>query len=211
MIIIDDIEQRTDEWFRLKAGIPGASSFDRIVKPNGDPSKSREDYILELAGERMTGIQEEGYSSYHMRKGTEREGKARECYEFMTDDTTKEVGFVFKDESRRVGCSPDSLIYDPLIDETAPVSGLEIKCPKLSNHVAQLLNPELPPDKFQQVQGCMWVCNFHSWEFISYFPDMDPLILTVQRDYKFTSALETEVLMFLDELDEIYKQLKDRG
>lgn len=208
MVIIDDIEQQTEEWYRLKAGVPGASSFDRIVTPTGDPSKSRDDYILELAGERMIGIQEEGYVSWDMRKGIEREDKARACYEYMTDDTIKEVGFVFKDDTRRVGCSPDALIYD--LDDTDlldPVSGLEVKCPKLRNQVSQLLNGGLPPDKVIQIQGCMWVCGFHSWEFISYFPGMDPYILNVKRNYKFTSALEEEMIMFLDELDEVYDKL----
>lgn len=211
MIIIDDIEQRTAEWDEIRAGIPTASEFSRIVKANGDPSTSRVDYMNELAGERITGAPEEGYTSYHMLKGIEREDKARVCYEFMTDHTVQEVGFVFKDEDRRVGCSPDGFVIDPTgMNELYTEKGLEIKCPKLKTHIAQLLNGGLPPDKYQQVQGCMWVCGFHSWDFISFFPDTDPYITTIERDYKFTSNLESEMIMFLDELDEVYDKLKER-
>lgn len=210
MVIVDGIAQRSEEWLRLKAGIPGASSFDRIVTPTGDPSKQRNDYILELVGEKLVGSQEAGFMSWDMRMGIEREDQARDCYAFMTDDTVRQVAFVFKDESRRVGCSPDALIFDSHIHEIDPVTGLEIKCPKLKTHVAQLLIGGVPADKMIQIQGCMWVCGFHSWEFISYFPDMDPYIVTVQRDYRFTSALEEEMTMFLDELDEVYDKLKDR-
>ena len=129
----------------------------------------------------------------------------------MQGDIVRQVGFVFKDEDRLVGCSPDALIYD--LDDTDllnPVTGLEIKCPKMKTHVAQLLNGGLPAEKFQQVQGSMWVCGFHSWEFISYHPGMAEFRLTVRRDYKFTVALDSEMIMFLDELDEVYNQLKER-
>lgn len=209
MIIIDDIEQLTPEWYELHAGVPGAASFDRVVKPNGDPSKQREEYLYELAGERRIGTREDGYQSYDMRMGIEREAEARVYYEYLTGEVVRQVGFVFKNEDRLVGCSPDGLIglENPI---TKNPTGLEIKAPKMKNHVKTLLDREVPDDKWIQIQGCMWVCNFHSWEFLSYFPDMDPVILTVQRDYKFTSALETEMTMFLDELDEVYDKLKDR-
>ena len=196
MIIIDDIDQTTEEWFKLKAGVPGASSFNRIVTPKGDPSDSRQDYLYELAGERISGFQEEGYTSYDMRKGIEMEPEARLCYEYVTGDVVKQVGFVFKDEKRNVGCSPDALIFDPddLVD---PVCGLEIRCGKMKTHVKQLLTEDFPKDKFQQIHGSMWVCNFHSWEFIAYHPGMAEFRLTVRRDYKFTSALEHEMEIFL--------------
>ena len=208
MIIIDNIDQRSDEWHAIRAGIPTASEFKRIVKPNGDPSASKQDYLYELAGERLSGMTEEGYESYHMRKGVEREHEARLCYEHVTGDIVRQAGFVFKDESKSVGCSPDGLIYDPEIDGTNPLTGLEIRCGKMSVHVKQLLTKDFPADKWQQIQGSMWVCGFHSWEFIAYHPGLPEFRLTVQRDYKFTSALEHEMEIFLHELDETYKELK---
>jgi hypothetical protein len=125
----------------------------------------------------------------------------------VTGDVVKQVGFVFKDEKMNVGCSPDALIFDPS-DLCDPVTGLEIRCGKMKTHVKQLLTEDFPKDKFQQIHGSMWVCNFHSWEFIAYHPGMPEFRLTVLRDYKFTSALEYEMEMFLDELDEVYNKLK---
>ena len=218
MIIIDDIDQLSPEWYALHAGVPGAASFDRVVKANGDPSKQREEYLYELAGERRIGTREDGYMSWDMRKGIEREGEARTYYEYLTGEVVRQVGFVFKNEERRVGCSPDGLIlgkavadiYPDITYDDAYLTGLEIKAPKMKNHVKTLLEREVPDDKWIQIQGCMWVCSFHSWQFLSYFPDMDPVILTVERDYKFTSDLEHEMMSFLDELDEVYKELTEK-
>lgn len=210
MVIIDDIEQQSEEWFKIKAGVPGASSFNRIVTPKGEPSDSRQDYLYELAGERISGFQEEGYTSYDMRKGIEMEPEARLCYEYVTGDIARQVGFVFMDTNHKVGCSPDALIFDP-DDLNDPVTGLEIRCGKMKTHVKQLLTGDFPKDKFQQIHGSMWVCGFHSWEFIAYHPRMPEFRLTVRRDYKFTSALEVEMTMFLDELDEIYNELKEKA
>ena len=210
MIMIDDIDQQTDEWFQMRAGIPTASEFSRIVKPNGDPSTSRQDYLYELAGERIRGVKEDGYTSYDMRKGIEMEPEARLCYEYVTGDIVQQVGFIFMDTTRRVGCSPDGMIFDHQLDTVYPVSGLELRCGKMKTHVKQLLTEDFPADKFQQIHGSMWVCGFHSWEFMAYHPGMPEFRLTVRRDYKFTSALEEEMKMFLDELDEVYNKLKER-
>lgn len=210
MIIINDIDQRTEEWFKIRAGIPSASEFHKIVKQNGDPSDQRKDYLLQLAGERITGLSENGYVSWDMRRGAELEDEARLYYGFLTGDEVKQVGFVFLDQNRAVGCSPDGLIYDPKIHIDDPVSGLELRCGKMKVHVSQLLDRELPKDKWQQVQGSMWVCGFHSWEFMAYHPKMPALHLTIQRDYKFTSALEYEMEAFLQELDEVHKELLEK-
>ncbi len=210
MIIIDDVEQNTKEWLELKAGIPGASSFAKIVTTTGDPSTQRSAYLHQLAGEKLLGTKEpEPYVSWSMQRGMELEQEAREAYEFIVGEPVRQVGFVFKDEARRVGCSPDGLagLENPITKKPA---GLEIKCPNLANHIWHMVNREIPYDKFCQIHGSMWVCGFHQWTFISYYPGLEPVIIEVQRDYKFTIALESEMMMFLDELDEINSKLKDR-
>lgn len=199
MIIVDDISQQSPEWNALHAGVPGASSFSRIVTTKGEPSKSQEDYIYELACEKITGTREQGYTSFAMEQGIVREDEARKLYEFISDEPVRQVGFVFKDEKRACGCSPDGLLSG---------SGIEIKCPLGKTHVKYLLNRKLPTDYFVQVQGSMWVCGVNSWIFFSYFPGLEPFILEVQRDYKFTSALEVEMESFLQQLETVYRKLK---
>lgn len=199
MIIIDDIAQQSPEWYQLKASVFSSSEFKKIITSKGKPSTSRFDLAYKLAGEKITGMKEETYQSFDMKLGIARESEARRTYEFITGKPVRQVAFVFKDDKRAVGCSPDGLLPD---------SGLEIKCPNLANHSKQLIEGKLPDDKFCQIHGSMWVCGVATWTFFSYYPGLPAFILEVKRDYSFTSALEIEMKSFLEELEETYNKLR---
>ena len=116
MIPMWDIDQGSDAWFAEKAGKPGASSFDRIITTRGEPSKQRTDYIFQLAAERIVGREVDGYTNAAMQRGTALEPEGRALFEFITGLELKQVGLVYRDESRRVLCSPDGLILDNKVD-----------------------------------------------------------------------------------------------
>lgn len=198
MIPLYDIEQGTDAWFAAKAGRPGASSFDKIITTKGEPSKQRTDYLYELAGERIVGRQETGYSNHHMERGLALEADGRALFELLHDVELQQVGLVYKDESRRVLCSPDGLLAD---------AGFEQKNPMLKTHVKYLLAGTLPTEYYQQVHGSMWVCRFDKWWFLSNYPGMPPLILEVHCDEKWLVKLDAVMKEFLDELDHIYAEI----
>jgi len=198
MIPLYDIEQGTDAWFAAKAGRPGASSFDKILTTKGEPSKQRQDYLYELAGERIIGRQEPGYSNYAMERGITLESEGRALFELLHDVELKQVGVVYRDESRRVLCSPDGLLED---------AGFEQKNPMLKTHVKYLLAGTLPTDYYQQVHGSMWVCGFDSWYFMSNYPGMPPLILKVHCDEKWLVKLDSVMKEFLDELDYVHAEI----
>jgi hypothetical protein len=201
MIPVWDIEQGSESWFQAKAGRPGASSFDRIITTKGEPSKSRKDYIYELAGEKLIGRQEAGYSNAHMQRGNEMEGESRALFELTTGLEVRQVGIVYRDESMRVLCSPDGLMES---------SGLEMKNPMLKTAVKYLMMNKLPTDYFCQVQGSMWVCGFETWWFMSNYPGLPPLILKVNRDEKWISKLSVLMNEFLDEMDNVYNEISRR-
>ena len=110
----------------------------------------------------------------------------------------KQVGLVYRDEARRVLCSPDGLL---------PNAGFEQKNPLAKTHAKYLFDGKLPLDYFQQIQGSMWVCGFESWYFMSNYPGMPPLILEVKRDEKWIAKLEVVMSEFLDELDSVHQQI----
>jgi hypothetical protein len=201
MIPIYDIEQGSDAWFAAKAGRPGASSFDKIITTRGEPSKSRQDYLYELAGERIIGRQEPGYTNHHMERGIALENEGRALFELIHDVELKQVGLVYRDESMRVLCSPDGLLED---------AGFEQKNPMLKTHVKYLMANKLPSDYFCQVQGSLWVCGFDTWWFMSSYPGLPPLILKVHRDEKWISKLEVLMNEFLDEMDNVYNEISRR-
>lgn len=196
---IIDCEQGSEEWYKIRLGMPTASNFDKIITTKGEPSKQAKKYLYKVAGEFITGIPEETYQSAAMLRGKEVEAEARNFYEMVKDVEVEQVGFVLVD-SEDVGCSPDGLVSEDTI--------VEIKCPIIATHVGYLLDNKLPADYFQQTQGQLLVTGRRFCDFVSYYPGLKPLIVRVERDEKFIDALEVELKMFCNELKEIINQIK---
>lgn len=195
-----EIEQGTQEWMDARAGIPTASNFDKIVTADGKPSKQREKYMYTLAAERIVGKATESYQNDAMARGVEMEAEARALYEILTDRSVVEVGLCYKDEKRLIAASPDGLVGED--------GGIEIKCPLSYTHVGYLLDGKLPSEYFQQVQGQLYVTGRKWVDFMSYFPGLRPLLVRVERDEKFITALDIELQVFLKQLDEITEKIK---
>lgn len=204
-MIIVNCEQGTDEWFSEKAGKPSASNFSLIVTTKGEPSKSRIGYMHQLAAEAITGQVEQGYKNPIMEEGTRREDESRNLYEMMFDCEVQQVGFVYPNELKQYGCSPDGLADNGLADKW----GLEMKNPLPKTHVGYLLGGKLPTDYFQQVQGSLLVTGFDRWDFMSYSPGLKPFIIRVEPDAKFIEKLKQHLDDFCGELAIIIKKLRE--
>lgn len=179
-----DCEQGSEEWLNARLGVPSASMFAKIVTTKGAWSTQADGYINQLIAEDLTGEPTPFYQNEHMARGTELEPDARAAYEFVTDQTVTELGFCLHD-TLRAGCSPDGLIGED--------GGLEIKCPAAATHVSYLRDGKLPSKYYQQVMGCLWITGREWWDFMSYHPDMKPLIVRVERDEEYIAALETHI------------------
>ena len=195
-----DTTQGSPEWFAEKAGKPGASSFDKIITTTGQPSKQAQGYLYQLAAEAITGQVEQGYQSSAMTQGIEREAESRTLYELINGVEVQQVGFVYADEQKMYGCSPDGIVNDEW--------GLELKNVLPKTQVAYLLNGGLPSDYFCQVQGSLLVTGFDRWDFFTYSPGLDPFQLSVERDEKFIAKLKEQLEKFCFELAMIVKKLR---
>jgi hypothetical protein len=80
-----------------------------------------------------------------------------------------------------IGCSSDGLWGE---------TGIEIKCPNASTHVAYLRKGKLPTTYVQQVQGTMLVLGLSEYWFLSYHPELEPLLIKVKRDDKLLKLAE---------------------
>ena len=193
-------EQRSDEWFAARLGVPTASSFDRIVTMKGEVSKQAQKYMFKLAGEKVSGKAEETYQNAAMQRGVELEDEARKLYEMITDTQVEQVGLCLADGPHTYGCSPDGLVGKD--------GGMEIKCPTISTHVEYLLGNILPSEYFQQVQGSLLVTGRKWWDFMSYYPGLKPLIIRVTPDKVFHKALKAELESFCTGLNEIINKIQ---
>ncbi len=198
-IIIDTFQQGSPEWFTACCGNVGASNVDKIINTEGKRSKQREDFMYQLAGERICGKREETFQSQAMQNGIEREAEARTLFEMIYGVEVRQVGIVYKDEWKLCHCSPDGLLEN---------AGLEIKNPMMKTHVKYLLNGKLPTEYFSQIQMSLYVTERDLWYFMSNYDGLPPLLLECRRDEEFIKKLEQELNAFNTELLAMVEKLK---
>ena len=202
MIIVNFPEgQGSDAWLTEKLGKPSASNASMIVTTKGEPSKSQEGYLDELAAEIIRGQKDDGYRSQCMEVGNLRESESRAFYELHHDVEVTEVGLVYKDERKHFLCSPDALI-------PASKRGVEFKNVLGKTQSKRLRENRLPTEYFTQVQTSLYVTDYESWDWMSYCPGMKPLIIRVERDEVFIKKFALELEVFCHRLEEIVNQIK---
>ncbi len=196
-MIVVQCEQGSKEWVQARLGIPTASCFDKIVtaaKLNAVKGTTVEGYRNELLAEWRLGREVETFKgSYWTDRGLELEAAAIDLYRMLTDDDAVKLGgFVYKDEDRMVGCSPDWLT------ETA---GVEVKCPSEKEHVGYLRKAwgegTLPDAHILQVQGGLWVTGLPLWRFFSYHPEFPPVLLNVTPENRYQAAFDEHLPKFI--------------
>lgn len=199
MIEVFDCQQNTDEWYRLRAGIPTASCFDKVLaKGKGNsPSQVRSQYMRQLAGEILTGEPGENFQTAAMIRGHAMEAEARNYYALMYDAHPMLIGFVKNDG---IGCSPDALLANDGL--------LEIKTHKPSILVEMLLRDDFPSEHKAQCQGALWVTEREWCDLICYWPNMPTCIHRAYRDEPYIATLVEEVTRFTDELQTMVARLR---
>lgn len=189
-------QQGSAEWHNLKLGVISASNASRAVAKRD--SDTRASYMAELAAQVCTGLSEELNSKY-LDWGNQHEDAARSSYEFFTGHNVSEVPFAFKDESFRVGCSPDGIVTTD--------KGLELKCPFNSVHFVRFLTEDkIKPEYQWQYQFTCWVMEAGEWDFGQYDPRMkkNPLkILTVKRDEEKMKVFDDLIPLFIEDMDKM--------
>ena len=125
MPIFHDVAQYSDQYDRLKLGIPTSSHFHKIITPQGKPSKQWREYACMLIAERILQRKIDLYKSLPMERGLIVEAEAADWYEFDQDVTVQRVGFI-TDDDHTIGCSPDRLVGDEgLLEIKAPYRRLK--------------------------------------------------------------------------------------
>lgn len=165
MFEFHDVDQNTDEWFAMRAGLLTSSKLGTIManygKAFGEPAKK---YAVNIAIEQITGKPiASSYSNEHMERGHEQEPIARMLYEEETFSEVSNGGFF---ESEFVGCSPDGLVYDDGV--------IEIKSVISSVHFANIKRQNIDPAYKWQCIGNLKFTDRIWIDFVSYceeFPE----------------------------------------
>lgn len=195
----EQLIQGTTEWLQARCGLVTASRVaDIVAKTKSGYSASRANYMAELIAERLTGQPAPSYTNAAMEWGTLNEQGARSAYEFFTDASVIEVGFIKHPTIEQAGASPDGLVGDDGL--------VEIKCPNTATHIDTLIGGKVP-GKYQTQMLWQMACTGRQWcDFLSYDPrlpaNMRTFVKRLHRDDAEIERLETEVRAFLDELSE---------
>lgn len=202
------VQQGTPEWHQLRLGKVTASRVaDILAKTKTGPSASRNNYLIELALQRVTKTIEGSYTNAAMEWGTQTEPQARVAYEVKTGNFVDQVAFVDHPTIDGFGCSPDGLVgSDGLI---------EIKCPNSATHWSYIKANEPPNKYFIQMQAQMAVTGAKWCDFVSFDPRMPErsqlLIVSVPIDREFVLYMEAEIKQFLSEVDKEVQLMEKRN
>jgi len=192
-LITLDVEQGSSTWLEARLGLPTASEMSNILTPKFSLSSSRLGYMGGLLAEYIEGDTGEGFTSEWMTRGNDIEPMARAMYSAMTGREVEEVGLVYQSDTKDRSCSPDGLT-------DSRKRGLEMKAPKLKNHIKYVLENKLPSVYAVQVHSCMNVCNIDEWDFVSFHPKYRPLILTIERDWDIDRKIQKALDEFCSKL-----------
>lgn len=199
------MEQRSPEWFAMRAGKITGSAFDDVmnVLKSGEAGAARKNLIVRLAIERLTGECVESFQNDAMRRGAELEPEARAAYEAQTGELVESVAFLAHPSLPFVGVSPDGLVDGGLV---------EFKCPaSMHKHLDALQNGAHAIEYRWQLQGQMWVCGRPWVDAVSYdprFPAGLRLAITrVSRDDIAIAKLEAECRAVNTEVSAALEQL----
>ncbi len=206
MIVYDNIEQGSDEWHELRAGMPTASEGSKLVTPiKAEPSKSMPEYALQLAADMYAGAPQDRWEGNRWsERGHEFEDSGRAYYEntWPQREITR-VGFITDDDSR-YGCSPDSLVDEDGL--------LEIKCLKATRHVAVLLYLEkhvrLPAEYIVQPQFQMIVAERDWCDVLFWHPELPAAVHRVEPDERLIVNLRLQIEGCISERDRVIDVLQ---
>ncbi len=194
-------EQRTDDWYRARMGIPTASMFGTVMAQgkSGGESIGRASYMRKLAGEVITETPMESYTNDDMDRGNAIEPELRARYAFEADVEVEQVGFI---KNGNKGCSPDGLIgKDGMVQikSAAPHVMIEI-----------LMSGEVPKKHLPQCHGELWVAE-RAWTDLVIGSVSNKLPLFCQRlhrDETYIRRIAGAVADFNIELREMVEKIR---
>lgn len=196
-----DVVQGTAEWLKAKAGIVSASNMHRVITPKTmKPSGGWDTYCHELIAEQLLGRPLDDATTQFMQRGNLLEKSARDWYSLQRDVDVEQVGFLLRDD-HRAGCSPDGLVGD--------VGGVEIKCPAAATHIGYMLDGT---EEYRcQIQSSLLFTGRQWWDFVSYNPELPPVLERVERDEAFITKADQILGQFLEYVEECKERLHKKG
>lgn len=108
LVVYDDIEQGTPEWWECRLGKATASEFATIMS-DSDEKLTRSKLLNQLAAEVLTGEPRLSFRNQYTDRGNAMEGEVRDWYMATRFVDVQQVGFIWNPQVN-AGWSPDGLV-----------------------------------------------------------------------------------------------------
>ena len=199
--IINNCEQRSEEWFELHRGRLSGSVM-RIVMEGSTAAKNK--LLIDMREQIANPDIPMGsnITSASLDWGIKYEPEAIAQYELIYDVDVVQPAFVIHGDLDFVGCSPD-FMHDGIVGE--------VKCPFNENnhHLNVVLGHQIELYK-PQIMTELWVTDFELNRFVSYDPRYKDIknrirIHEIPRDEEYINKMEDITLIY--HLDEGYRKI----
>lgn len=194
------VEQGSCEWFRMRSGVVTASKAECLLAKKG--TAKRDGYMAELVAQIATGLLPDEVSAKALQWGKDNEQSAQDAYSAATFEIVGTIPFIYKDESKRFGCSPDGM---------CTTHGLELKSPwSTRTYIEFICSDKIKPEYVKQCQYSMWVSDLDRWDFANFDPRMIKNKLhyvSIERDEKMMKQFNDLGAEFISDMDEMLKKL----
>lgn len=226
-MIVDNVEQRSTAWHRMRLGCFTGSKIADLMKSGrkkddvfGDVAKT---YIYQIAGERLFNeaflnnddvfqdyLDQTSFITKAMQWGIEQENAAKSCYCSLEQNQGIEIAEVSSckhDDIPFFAASPDGIVYN-----REELKCIEVKCPNLATHIryiAEIHDGEslksTKPEYYWQVMAEMACTGASSTDFISYNPWITkPIhIVNIPRNEEDIKLMEERVVLANQFIEEI--------
>ena len=204
------VEQRTDEWFKMREGRFTASQISRLLGKETlkTTQKSIKTYAMESAIDEMFGREPEPeFLPKDMQRGIDLEPLAfKKFSELMEADFVEVSECGFFPLGEHSGASPDGLVGDTSI--------LEIKCPQRAKFFRYVINGENEIDlKYMaQMQMQMLCTDTNLCYFMNYIIDKGQErwhIIEVQRDEDMIEVIKSRIDMAIEYKTQFINEIKE--
>jgi putative phage-type endonuclease len=168
-------DQRTPEWYQVRQGKITASDIVNILgKETLATTKNAIDNLAQtLAIESIYGIIEDNFVSFDMQRGIDMEPSAFAVLKSYLGEQfidCHQIGFAELNE--HVGASPDAICSDNKVGE--------IKCPNAKNYFKYIIDGQVSPKHYAQMQHQMLCTNMDGAYYVNYCVHMGKEYTTIR-------------------------------
>ena len=200
------ISPESAAWVTARIGCLTASRMADVMavsRRDGKPLKARQDYLMELVAERLTGVATDHYVTEFMQHGIDNEPDAKLAYAEVSGRNIIPSGFMLHPTIEFCGATPDGFVGEDGL--------IEIKCPRTVTHIGYLMAKEVP-EQYKPQMALQMIVTGRAWcDFVSFDPRCPPrqrvFIVRYEPSEDDLEQIEMAAKLFLAEVDQLFEQV----